>query len=242
MKIPYQKEIIQLQFPGVSGKQFYKLIKQRAIKWEKLPNPIFSRLDVVYQRISKSNDLVSTIDFINSCYIQFQELHSSKNLLSERNQKGLILKIGNRRSSKHYRIYTNKKNNLLRFEAEMKGDLIKDLKVHFRIRQSKQSVALLPRKGNVPKIVYCLKLRQFQIDGEPVDIPKVSRQKPTFSRREGPVTVYFDRIEDVQELCALRAKQTTSASSRVFPAPSTRDHPSGSAQTVPFSPFGYTPT
>ena len=69
MKIPYQKEIIQLQFPGVSGKQFYKLIKQRVIQWEKLPNPIFSRLDVVYQRIPKSNDLVSTIDFINSCYI-----------------------------------------------------------------------------------------------------------------------------------------------------------------------------
>lgn len=126
MKIPYQKEIIQLQFPGVSGKQFYKLIKQRAIQWEKLPNPVFSRLDLVYQRISKSNDPFSTMDFINSCYIQFQELHSSKNLLSERNQKGLILKIGNRRSSKHYRIYTNKNNNLLRFEAEMKGDLIKD--------------------------------------------------------------------------------------------------------------------
>ena len=102
MKIPYRKEIIQLQFPGVSGKQFYKFIKQRAIKWEKLPNPIFSRLDVVYQRISQSNDLVSTIDFINSCYI-----HSYKNFLSERNQKGLILKIGNRRSSRHYRIYTN---------------------------------------------------------------------------------------------------------------------------------------
>ena len=29
LKIPYQKDIIQLQFPGVSGKQFYKLIKQR---------------------------------------------------------------------------------------------------------------------------------------------------------------------------------------------------------------------
>ena len=38
----------------------------------------------------------------------------------------MILKIGNRRSSRHYRIYTNQKNNLLRFEAEMKGDLIKD--------------------------------------------------------------------------------------------------------------------
>ena len=126
LKIPYQKEITQLQFPGVSGKQFYRLIKQRAIQWNKFPNPIFSRLDLVYQRISKSNDPISTIDFINSCYIQFQELHSSKNLVSKRNQKGLILKIGNRRSSKHYRVYTNKKNNLLRFEAEMKGDLIKD--------------------------------------------------------------------------------------------------------------------
>ena len=126
LKIPYQKEIIQLQFPGVSGKQFYKLIKQRAVQWEKFLNPVFSRLDLVYQRISKFNDPISTIDFINSCYIQFQELHSSKNLLSERNQKGLILKIGNRRSSRHYRIYTNQKNNLLRFEAEMKGDLIKD--------------------------------------------------------------------------------------------------------------------
>lgn len=126
LKIPYQTEIIQLQFPGVSGKQFYKLIKERAIQWDKFPNPIVSRLDLVYQRISKSNDTISTIDFINSCYIQFQELHSPKKLVSERNQKGLILKIGNRRSSKHYIIYTNKKNNLLRFEAEMKGDLIKD--------------------------------------------------------------------------------------------------------------------
>ena len=45
LKIPYQKEIIQLQFPGVSGKQFYKLIKQRAIQWNKFTNPVFSRLD-----------------------------------------------------------------------------------------------------------------------------------------------------------------------------------------------------
>lgn len=126
LKIPYKKEIIQLQFPGVSGKQFYKLVKQSAIQWKKFPNPKFSRLDLVYERISKPNDLISTIDFINSCYIEFQELHCSKSLLSERNKKSLILKIGNRRSSRYYRIYTNQKNNLLRFEAEMKGDLIQD--------------------------------------------------------------------------------------------------------------------
>lgn len=126
LKIPYQTEIIQLQFPGVSGKKFYQLIKESVIQWDKLPNPVFSRLDLVYERVSKFNDPISPIDFINSCYVDFQALHSSKNLLSERNQKGLILKIGNRRSSRHYRIYTNQKNNLLRFEAEMKGDLIKD--------------------------------------------------------------------------------------------------------------------
>ena len=83
LKIPYQKEIIQLQFPGVIEKQFYKLIKEMAIQWDKFKNPVFSKLELVYRRISKSNDPISTIDFINSCYIQFQELHSSKNLLSK---------------------------------------------------------------------------------------------------------------------------------------------------------------
>lgn len=126
LKIPYQKEIIQLQFPGVSKEQFYKLIKRNAIQWKKFTNPVLSRLDLVYQRIYKSNDPIFSRDFINSCYIEFQDIHSYKKLVSERNQKGLILKIGNRRNSRHYRIYSNQTGNLLRFEAEMKGDLIND--------------------------------------------------------------------------------------------------------------------
>jgi hypothetical protein len=139
LKIPYQKEIIQLQFPGVSGKQFYQLIKQNDIQWNQFINPVLSRFDLVYQRTSKYKDPISNIDFINSAYIQFQQLHVSKNLLSERNQKGLILKIGNRKSSRHYRIYTNQKNNLLRFEAEMKGDLIKDFQDLFITSSFQQS-------------------------------------------------------------------------------------------------------
>ena len=86
----------------------------------------FSRLNIVYQPISKFIDPISTTDFINFCYIHFQKLHSFKNFLSERNQKGLILKIGNRRSYKHYTISINKKNNLSIFKAEMKNDFIKD--------------------------------------------------------------------------------------------------------------------
>jgi hypothetical protein len=38
----------------------------------------------------------------------------------------LLLKIGNRKGRRHYRVSTGHKKNSLRFEAEMKGDLIKD--------------------------------------------------------------------------------------------------------------------
>jgi len=49
LKIPSQKKIIQLQFFGVSGKYFYKLIKQRSIQWKKFPNPVFSRKNLKKQ-------------------------------------------------------------------------------------------------------------------------------------------------------------------------------------------------
>lgn len=39
---------------------------------------------------------------------------------------GLLLKVGNRKGRRYYRIYTGHQNNSLRFEAELKGDLIKD--------------------------------------------------------------------------------------------------------------------
>jgi hypothetical protein len=54
--------MIQLQFPGVSGKQFYQLIKQKSIQWEKLTkfDLILSRFDLVYQRINKSNDKINS--------------------------------------------------------------------------------------------------------------------------------------------------------------------------------------
>lgn len=126
LKVPYQKRIMQIQFYGVSGKEFYRFIKQNAIQWEKFTNPRLSRFDLVYRRISKSNDLISPRDFINFSYFESQEVHPSKNIKAEKKQDGLILKIGHRSNEKHYRVYSNPKNNLLRFEAEMKGNLIKD--------------------------------------------------------------------------------------------------------------------
>ena len=128
LNLPYQKDMMQIQFPGLSANQFYKLIKQKSIQWDKLNkfDTVLSRFDLVYQRSHKLTDKISVTEFINSSFVQFQNLHPYKNLVAERNRKGLLLKIGNRKGRRHYRVYTGHQNNSLRFEAELKGDLIKD--------------------------------------------------------------------------------------------------------------------
>ena len=126
LNVPFQKEIMQIQFPGSSAKQFYQFIKQKSIQWEKLTpfDIILNRFDLVYQRVNKPTDKIDTQEFINSSYTQFQKSHPSRNLQSQKTQKGLILTIGNRKGNRYYRIYTTE--NSLRFEAELKGDFIKD--------------------------------------------------------------------------------------------------------------------
>jgi hypothetical protein len=128
LTVPYQKDMMQIQFPGGSANHFYKLIKQKKIPWEKLTkfDIVLSRFDLVYERRNKPTDKISATEFINSSFVEFQDLHPFKNLLAERNRKGLLFKIGHRKGRRHYRIYTGKHPNSLRFEAEMKGDLIKD--------------------------------------------------------------------------------------------------------------------
>jgi len=137
LNVPYQKEIIQLQFPGVSEKQFYQLIKQKTIQWEKL-----TKFDLIYQRINKSNDKIDSKKFINSCFQQFQDYHPHKNLVVEKNKKGLLFKIGNRRSTRHYRLYT--KDNFLRFEVEIKRNFIKDfhnLLLEYRLEEFEKTLS-----------------------------------------------------------------------------------------------------
>ena len=128
LDVPYQKDMMQIQFPGLSANQFYKLINQKSIQWENLTkfDIVLSRFDIVYERRTKSTDKISVKEFINSSFVEFQDLHPFKNLTAERNRKGLLFKIGHRKGRRHYRIYTGDQNNSLRFEAEIKGDLIKD--------------------------------------------------------------------------------------------------------------------
>ena len=65
---------MQIQFPGLSANQFYKLIKQKSIQWEKLTkfDIVLSRVDLVYERSHKLTDKISTKEFLNSSYIQFR--------------------------------------------------------------------------------------------------------------------------------------------------------------------------
>lgn len=82
--MPYQKHIIQIQFPGASANRFYELVKQGSIKWENLIkfSLSLSRLDLVYERDNKLTDKATTKEFLNSSYIEFQDLHPYKNLVS----------------------------------------------------------------------------------------------------------------------------------------------------------------
>ena len=127
LNVPYQKEIMQIQFPGLSANQFYQLIKQKSIQWEKLKkfNIVLSRLDLVYERRKKLTDNISNTEFLESFYLEFTKLYLHRTIVSERNRKGLVLKVGNRKGQRYYRLYTSSENNSIRFEAEMKGDLIK---------------------------------------------------------------------------------------------------------------------
>jgi hypothetical protein len=45
LNLPYQKEIMQIRFPGLSANQFYQLIKQKYIQWEKL-----TKFDIILKR------------------------------------------------------------------------------------------------------------------------------------------------------------------------------------------------
>ena len=79
------------------------MIKQKSIQWEKLTkfDIVFSRFDLVYKRSHKLTDKINTKEFLSSSYIQFQDFHPYKTIASERNRKGLLLKMGNRKGRRY---------------------------------------------------------------------------------------------------------------------------------------------
>ena len=111
-----------LQFSGSNAAWFYSLVQKKLINWDFFSDATLGRFDLVYSRNNNGTNKTSVYDFFESCQ---QKLRQSKqNVGFEKNNSGLILKIGNRRSNQYSRIY--EKTNALRFEHEMKGKFLQE--------------------------------------------------------------------------------------------------------------------
>ena len=70
LKVPYKNNIVQIQFPGKNGKQFYDVVKQRGVtlqSWKKF-NAILTRVDLVYVRKDLDDDFISVKKFFNESW------------------------------------------------------------------------------------------------------------------------------------------------------------------------------
>jgi hypothetical protein len=113
------------------------------------------RFDLNYARKNKTDDKISVRQFLENC--QTKLMQTNKNISLEKNSKGLILKIGTRRSNNYSRIYQGK--NFLKFEHEMKGKFIKTyhtllIQNHFEEFEHKLSIHFLTYFGKVLPLQY----------------------------------------------------------------------------------------
>ena len=151
---PYWKGT-SVYFSGASATFFYSLVKQTSINWEFFSSAILGRFDLNYARKNKTNDKISVRQFLQNC--QTKLMQTNKNISLEKNSKGLILKIGTRRSNNYSRIYQGK--NFLKFEHEMKGKFIKTyhtllIQNHFEEFEHKLSIHFLTYFGKVLPLQY----------------------------------------------------------------------------------------
>lgn len=110
-----------LQFSGLNAKNFYSLIQQKLVSWKLFSSATLGRFDIYYSRNHKQGDKISVRDFFENSHKKLQK--TNKNVSYEKNSKGLILKIGNRKSNHYSRIYEGR--NYLKFEYEIKGQFLR---------------------------------------------------------------------------------------------------------------------
>ena len=112
-----------LHFSGFNATQFYFFSKEQIIDWTVFSSGILNRVDLYYSRTNKTDDKISVREFFENCHKQLTQ--TNKNVSFDKNSKGLILKIGNRKSNHYFRIYQSQKKDSLKFEFEMKGRFLK---------------------------------------------------------------------------------------------------------------------
>jgi len=110
-------------FCGSNANYLYSILKQKSFKWQIFHTASLSRLDLCFERNSKTLNATSTNNFLDHCFRNLQKLNKKTTL--EKNRNGWILKIGNRRSNNYFRVY-KKQETSLRFEHEMKGKPLRE--------------------------------------------------------------------------------------------------------------------
>ena len=103
---PYWKGT-SVHFSGTNAVFFYSLIKRKLINWKFFPSLILGRFDLNYMRKNRTDDKTPLSEFLENC--QRKMIQTNKNISLEKNSKGIILKIGTRRSNNYSRIYEGKK-------------------------------------------------------------------------------------------------------------------------------------
>ena len=129
-----------LQFSGFNAKIFYSLIKQELVSWTIFSSAVLNRFDLYYSRTNKIDDQISAREFLENSQKELNR--RDRNVSLEKNSKGFILKIGNRRSNNYFRIYQGK--NSLKFEHEMKGKFLQkyhSLLVENRLEEFEQKLS-----------------------------------------------------------------------------------------------------
>ena len=118
---PYWEGTI-LQFSGLNAFVFYTFVQKSLIDWTIFSSAVLNRFDLYYSRTNKRDDQISDREFLENCQRELNR--RDRNVSLEKNSKGFILKIGNRRSNNYFRIYQGK--NYLKFEHEIKGKFLQE--------------------------------------------------------------------------------------------------------------------
>lgn len=116
----------KIYFSGKNAAQIYKGIRAQKFDWNifDLTKTSLVRFDLYYFRETKSIEQKGDLELFMEESCQKIRAKSKRRHASWcRNSKGLLMKIGSRLSSNHYRVY--EKNHGLEFELELKNQLVK---------------------------------------------------------------------------------------------------------------------
>jgi hypothetical protein len=109
-----------IHFTGKNAKQFYDLLKGMVIEVKIFQGATLARFDLAYLRYHKKTDNISVSQFLFMCFEKIRITHRKVSI--DKNNAGLIQRIGHRKNNRCYRIYEDTENkNFLKFEYELKS-------------------------------------------------------------------------------------------------------------------------